>query len=113
MPAPRATDPPTREGVTIHRTGLIDIPEKRKSWSEAGYRARYDSDPVVVWERTAAGRLVRARLAGPVSANVWMRVALAKGSEVVVLWGDSDDPAAQRGGNPADVIPAEFRAGGA
>ena len=111
MPAPRATDPPTREGITLHRNGLFEIPEKRRSWSEAGYRARYDSDPVYVWTRTKPhDTLVRFRVAGPVSANVMIRSFLGKGEPVVVLWGDDPDPAAgDLCSDRAAAIPPELR----
>lgn len=112
MTPPRATDAPTREGVTLHRNGLVEIPTKRKSWSEAGYRARYDTDPVVVWtwdDQHAC--VVRYRLAGPVSANVVLRDWIAEGRTVVVFWGDDSDPSAARDiyADRERAIPAELR----
>lgn len=113
MPAPRATDAPTREGVTIHRNGLFDLPAKRKSWSEAGYRARYDTDPVYVWTYSNAPHACPARfhVAGPVSANVLIRSFLAKGEPVVVFWGDDPDPSAAENlySDRANAIPVELR----
>lgn len=110
MPAPRATDAPTREGVTVHRTEGVTLPAKRKSWSWAGYTARWNNDPMIVWERTEHA-IVRQRVAGPVQAAMVIRWAREKGHPFVVVW-ESDaatDPAADWGGHPHDCLPPEFR----
>lgn len=73
---------PTREGVEfpsgLHygHDGLITIPDKRKRTSEIRYRAAYDEDKMVIFERTAQGHLCSARVRGPLSARAWIRSAL-------------------------------------
>lgn len=116
MTPPNSTrsDPePTREGVhfptEVHRASrdLITIPPKGKRQSERAYRAAYDSDPIVLWERTAGGHLARVRLAGPVSARAWLSsgdlgAQLRNESHrgcVAIFW-DSDAP--DRSDDPTD-----------
>lgn len=113
MPAPRATDAPTREGVTVHRTEGVTLPARRKSWSWAGYTARWNSDPMTVWERTADerghARITCWRVSGPWMAADTIRRIHERGGQIVVVWDDSGDPCADHYGNPADRIPPEFR----
>ena len=110
MPAPRATDAPTRDGVTVHRTEGVTVPARRKSWSWAGYAARWNNDPMIVWER-AEHAIIRWRVSGPVMAADTIRRCREKGHPIVVVW-ESDaatDPAADYYAHPREATPPEFR----
>lgn len=103
--AQRPDPAPTREGVHFPRGAhratpdLITIPAKGRRQSERAYRAAYDTDPIVLWERTTGGHLARCRVAGPVSARAWLtaieRNARLRGEPntacVAIFW-DADAP---------------------